>query len=209
MVFWDVTPSVAVVGQQFFFFFSGILNLHFWHNLIPLLPCFTVHLPISVLLLYFLEVIYFVFILFNLQLIFLNPNFNCCLLILVFPYKHHRYNIKTLKTHTHTRWLPVSLWVIKISQCFIACDYLFRTSRSESTMSMRPLLIAALPFSWCSVSFLEPCGHTLSACSNHHGVFCGRFHMKQPPFQQQHKPLVDSLCKWFPWHGWRRRHFVL
>ena len=159
MVFWDVTPSVAVVGQQCF---TGILSLQFWHNLITLLPCFIAHLPISVLLLYFSEVIYFMLILFFLTLIL-----NCCLLILVFPYKHHVYKIKTMKkqiyihthahththTHTHTKWLPVSLWVVKIRPCFIACDYLFRMSWSESTMSVTSLPIAALPFSWCSVRF--------------------------------------------------------
>lgn len=86
-------------------------------------------------------------------------------------------------------------------------------SKPESTMLMRSPLIAARSFSWSSVRFLEPPGHTRDTLSNHQGTVCSRFHETYLSFQQQHfiatgDGIITSCSKWSAFAFTNRQQYL-
>jgi hypothetical protein len=99
--------------------------------------------------------------------------------------------------------LPLSLWVIKVTSHFIACNYSVQNVQAKYHLLMRLPLIAGGSFIQLVFNeiFLEPCGHKCNTCSNHHGTVWSRFHAIYLPFYQHHFPDtgngVITLCsKW-------------
>lgn len=100
-------------------------------------------------------------------------------------------------------WLLPSLWVIKVTTLFIACDYSvrhlqFRVRHADNITSDNGCFMQLV----FSLIFGTVWTHVV------YGVFCGRFHVTHLTFQQQRQPLCDDLRTWCSWREWWCCHFV-